>query len=184
MQAKLNLKFMTPEEYKNKKDFEITYGFTETKFGPSIIGMNNDHLCYIAFYDEGKDNSAIDTLKNDWPNAILKANNNAVQEMAKDVFEDTNSKQELNVLLKGTDLQIRVWKELTKLKIGTTTNYEQIAKAIGKPSAVRAVANAISRNRVAYVIPCHRVIQKSGNISKYRWGVHRKKEMLQYEKEI
>ncbi|KAF2899361.1 hypothetical protein ILUMI_06804 [Ignelater luminosus] len=183
MQAQLNLKSVTPEEYKKMKGFEITYGFAATKFGPSIIGINNDRLCYIAFYDEGKDNSAIDNLKNDWPNAILKANNDAVQEMAKSVFDDANSKQELNVLLKGTDLQINVWKELTKLKIGTTTNYEQIAKAIGKPSAIRAVANAISRNKVAYVIPCHRVIQKSGNISKYRWGVHRKKEMLEYEKE-
>jgi len=124
-------------------------------------------------------------MQSDWPNAVLKENKQVIKPLAEQIFSngEPSAKTEVNVLLKGTDMQINIWKELTKLKPGVTTSYEHIAKAIGKPTAIRAVANAIAKNRIAYVIPCHRIIQKSGNIGKYRWGVQRKKDILKYENE-
>lgn len=145
-------------------------------------------------------------LQQDWPNAKLKEDTKTVEDLAKSIFsrveQDSNDstesadsapeaaadedksaeqKPKLNVLLRGTEMQCKVWKELTKLKEGTTSNYEQIAKAVGNPRAIRAVATAISKNKIAYVIPCHRVVRKTGALSKYRWGPERKMKILECE---
>lgn len=88
------------------------------------------------------------------------------------------------VIVCGTDLQIKVWKELLNIKMGETVTYSQIAEAVGNPKAVRAVGSAIGRNKIAYVIPCHRVINKGGAPQKYGWGPERKIQILNYEKDL
>ncbi|KAK4877119.1 hypothetical protein RN001_009625 [Aquatica leii] len=156
----LNFITLSPEEYKHLEEFPITYGFVKSKFGPCLIGIQDKQLCYVAFYDEGKEKSIVGELKNDWPNCTIHQDDDAVKPFAKKIF-DNNNDDELDVLLKGTDMQISVWKELINIKAGTTLDYGGVAKAIGKPKAVRAVATTVSKNKIAYLIPCHRVINKS-----------------------
>lgn len=81
----------------------------------------------------------------------------------------------------GTPFQQKVWKELCKIPVGQTRTYEDIAKKIGKPSAIRAVANAIGKNTLPVVVPCHRVIRKDGTLGGYRWGIEKKKRLLARE---
>ncbi|KAF5280531.1 hypothetical protein FQR65_LT00282 [Abscondita terminalis] len=175
----INFKSLSPEQYKQLKDFSITYGFAKSKFGPCIIGIKDKQLCYLAFYDEGKEKSIVDEMKNDWPKCTIDQDDDLIQPFAKKVF-DQDKDEDIDVLLKGTEMQVNVWKELINIKAGTTLDYEGVAKAIGKPTAVRAVASTVSKNKIAYLIPCHRVINKSGNISKYRWGGEKKKDMLKH----
>lgn len=84
-------------------------------------------------------------------------------------------------MLRGTELQCKVWKELTNIDVGMTTSYSKVAEAVGNPKAIRAVASAIAKNRIGYIIPCHRVIRKEGAPNKYRWGPERKVKILDYE---
>ncbi|KAF5288223.1 hypothetical protein FQA39_LY03991 [Lamprigera yunnana] len=168
------------EQYKNLSKFDITYGFSKSKFGHCLIGINNKNLCYVAFCDEGKKKTVVDEMKSDFPNCSLVEDDDAIEPYAKKIF-DNDKDVEIDVLLKGTEMQISVWKQLINIKEGTMIDYEGVATAIGKPKAVRSVATTISKNKVAYLLPCHRVINKSGNISKYRWGGERKKDMLKFE---
>lgn len=174
------------DEYKKIKNFEIKYGVKDTQFGKCLLGVHDKSICYMSLFDEGKQNTAMDDLQTDWPNAILEEDAQQADKLIDAIFEAYQDKmptadEGFNVLLKGTELQVKVWKELTKLKEGMTANYEQIAKAVGNPKAVRAVANAIAKNKIAYLIPCHRVIRKKGAPNKYRWGPNRKMDMLKYE---
>lgn len=182
----INFTTISNDEYKKSvNNFEISYGFIKTNFGECLVGIHNKKICHIAFFDDGKENSAIDKLQTDWPNSTLKEDNDSVLPIAKGLFDDKDVKNsKFEVLLRGTEMQVNVWKELTKLKAGSTYSYENIAKAIGKPSAIRAIANVIASNRVAYLIPCHRVISKTGKIGKYKWGVERKKLILKKEKAV
>lgn len=179
---------ITGDQYKKLKNFEISYGMNNTKFGKCLMGIHNNCICYMSLFNDDQEDSAILDMRADWPNAILEEDTGAINNMIKTIFEDCDETKlqtinNYNVLLKGTELQVKVWKELTTLKEGTTTNYEQVAKAVGNPKAIRAVANAIAKNRIAYLIPCHRVIRKKGSLSKYRWGPERKMQILQYESE-
>lgn len=183
---------ITGNQYKKLKHFEITYGMKSTKFGNCLMGLHDNCICYMSLFNDNEHETALMDMQADWPNATLEIDcSPQINNIIETIFDDNNQKLDINfeainnynVLLKGTTLQVKVWKELVTLKEGTTTNYEQIAKAVGNPKAVRAVANAIAKNRIAYLIPCHRVIHKKGSLSKYRWGPERKRQMLQYEHE-
>ncbi|XP_017779907.1 PREDICTED: bifunctional transcriptional activator/DNA repair enzyme Ada [Nicrophorus vespilloides] len=177
--SKIEFSTITTDEYKKLTEFEIIYGVVESQFGHCLIALNNESICYMSLFDEGKENSAIDHLTKDWPNATLREDNKKIEEVSKGIFESNSAR--LNVLLRGTELQCNVWKELTNLKEGMTASYEQIAKAVGNPKAIRAVASAIAKNKIAYLIPCHRVIRKTGAPNKYRWGPERKIQILKLE---
>lgn len=179
----MNITFHTIPQPKNKtalKDIRIYYDFIETEFGYSLIAIHDNKVCHISFQDDDTPN--FDKLKTDWPSADLIHDPEGVKEFSNKIFEGVDGS--IDVLLKGTDLQVDVWKELTKIDVGTTVSYETMAHLVKKPKAVRAVASAIARNRIAYLIPCHRVISKSGDIHKYGSGVERKKKMLLYEHAI
>lgn len=141
----------------------------------------------MSLFNDNEQSSAIMDMQADWPNATLEEDvTHGVNKIIKTIFDEeclSDIQNNYNLLLKGTELQVKVWKELTTINEGTTANYEQIARAVGNPKAIRAVANAIAKNKIAYLIPCHRVIHKKGSLSKYRWGPERKMLMLQYEHE-
>lgn len=163
---------------KNKISVEIHYGFHKTEFGLCLIGLIDQAICHFSFHDN--EDWGLLELQKEWPQTKLIPEQERIAKIIQAIFK--NSGQKFSVALKGTPFQIEVWQHLVKIPAGKTFSYQEIAHAIGKPSATRAVASAIAKNKVAYLIPCHRVIRKSGAIHNYRWGMERKKQLLAFEK--
>ena len=174
----VNLIGVTPKEWKEKgKDVQITYGFGETPFGEALIGFTDKGICYLGFIDDNK-NEIFNRFNELWENANLVHNEIAANEYLENIFVKN---KKYNLFVKGTNLQVNVWKALLNLPNGIVAIYQDIANYLDKPKAVRAIASAIGRNHVGYLIPCHRVIAKSGAMSGYRWGIERKKILIAYE---
>lgn len=176
---KPHFKVLSPEEYKKIKLFSITYGSCQTNFGNSLLGVHDGRICFLTFYDTDNEMKALSKLHSAFPKAIFTENNEKIAEYAKEIFKNRNSG--LNLLLVGTDFQVNVWTELLKIEESSTASYEDLAKEVGNLKAVRAVANAVANNKIAYIIPCHRIIRKNGEIGNYGGGVERKRKMLKYE---
>ena len=155
----------------------ITYGYGNTPFGEALIAFSDKGVCYLGFIDDNKDALYAHFVQL-WKNAEHVQNDAKAQEYLQNIFV---KKKKYDLVVKGTDFQVNVWKALLNLPNGTVTTYENIAKSIGKPKAVRAVASAIGKNHIGYLIPCHRVIAKSGAMSGYRWGIERKKMFIASE---
>lgn len=175
----LKLNVLSPEEYKKMQSFSITYGCMETKFGNCLLGLHDDRICFLTFYDSEYDMKALSKLHSSFPKAIFTENNAKMAEYVNKIFD--NNKKELNLLLIGTEFQVNVWKELMEIEEGSTTSYEDLAQKCGNVKAVRAVANTVANNKISYIIPCHRIIRKSGEIGNYGGGIERKRKMLKYE---
>lgn len=174
----VNLIGVTPKEWKEKgKDVQITYGFGQTPFGEALIGFTDKGICYLGFIDNNK-KEIFQRFNELWENANLVFNEKLANEYLENIFVKN---KKYNLLVKGTNLQINVWKALLNLPNGIVATYSDIANYLDKPKAVRAVASAIARNHIGYLIPCHRVIGKSGAMSGYRWGIERKKILIAYE---
>ncbi|MFA6740857.1 MAG: methylated-DNA--[protein]-cysteine S-methyltransferase [Arcobacteraceae bacterium] len=174
----VNLIGVTPKEWKEKgKDVQITYGFGETPFGEALIGFTDKGICYLGFIDDNK-TEIFNRFNELWENANLVHNEIAANEYLENIFVKN---KKYNLFVKGTNLQVNVWKALLNLPNGVVATYQDIANYLDKPKAVRAIASAIGRNHVGYLIPCHRVIAKSGAMSGYRWGIERKKILIAYE---
>ncbi len=174
----VNLIGVTPKEWREKgKDVTITYGFGLTPFGQALIAYTDKGICYLGFIDQNQE--AIFKRFNElWENANLVHDDAKAQTYLENIF--INNKK-YTLLVKGTNLQVNVWKALLNLPNGVIATYQDIANYIEKPNAVRAVASAIGKNHIGYLIPCHRVIAKSGAMSGYRWGIERKKILIAYE---
>ena len=174
----VNLIGVTPKEWKEKgKDVQITYGFGETPFGEALIGFTDKGICYLGFIDDNK-TEIFNRFNELWENANLVHNETAANEYLENIFVKN---KKYNLFVKGTNLQVNVWKALLNLPNGVVATYQDIANYLDKPKAVRAIASAIGRNHVGYLIPCHRVIAKSGAMSGYRWGIERKEILLAFE---
>ncbi|KAJ8985190.1 hypothetical protein NQ317_018219 [Molorchus minor] len=167
---------ITLEEYKRMKDFQLTYGTAECKFGKCFVALHEDRICFLKFFTDAT-SPKLEDLRRTFPGVQLTKNDKLIQEKAKCIFEENN----LKILLKGTEFQMKVWEELLNIKKGSTCSYEDVARAVGNAKAVRAAANAIANNNVSYLIPCHRVISKDGSLNKYGGGVERKLQLLKYE---
>ena len=162
----VNLIGVTPKEWKEKgKDVEITYGFGQTPFGEALIGFTSKGICYLGFCDNNK-KDIFQRFNELWENANLVFNEKLANEYLENIFIK-NKKYPLFV--KGTNLQINVWKALINIPNGEIATYSDIANIVDKPKSVRAVASAIGKNHIGYLIPCHRVIAKSGAMSGYSW---------------
>lgn len=174
----VNLIGVTPKEWREKgKDVIITYGFGITPFGEALIAYTDKGICYLGFIDQNKE-AIFKRFKELWENANLVHDDLKAQTYLENIFINN---QKYNLLVKGTNLQINVWKALLNLPNGAVTTYQDIANFIEQPKAVRAVASAIGKNHIGYLIPCHRVIAKSGAMSGYSWGIERKKILIAYE---
>lgn len=176
---------MTPQEYKtNHRNFKIIYGFYPTPFGNCLIGITStdNAIIYLGFVDKSN-KEALTELKSNWPfSELIKNIGNEINEIIEKIFfKQISTNDSILVFMKGTEFQIKVWKALMFISDGTTITYEQIAQNIGKPKAVRAVGNAIMKNYIAYLVPCHRVVGKSGS-NKYKWGTKRKENLLIHER--
>lgn len=172
---------MTPGEYKNKgKNLRINYHFTESLFGKILVASTHKGICYMGFSDDQA--IAFLELKNRFPNASFIQQTDAIQQNALQIYtQDWTKINKIKLHLKGTDFQLKVWETLLKIPTGNLATYGNIAKAIQKPKAARAVGTAIGSNPIAFLIPCHRVIQSTGIFGGYMWGPTRKTAIIGWE---
>lgn len=177
----INIEGMTPGEYKNGgENLTIHYSFDETLFGKIIIASTQKGICHLAFADD--EEIALQTLNNLFPKADLINKSDLLHKKSLKIFNiDWNSLEQIKLHLKGTEFQLKVWEALLKIPMGQLTSYGNLAKRIGNPDASRAVGSAIGDNPVAFLIPCHRVIQSSGVIGQYHWGSTRKTAIIGWE---
>ena len=177
----INIEGMTPAEYKNGgKNLLIHYSFAQSPFGNVIVASTPKGICYIAFEED--ESTAFETLKSHYPNAIFKQLLDTAQQNALLIFSHDWSKlNSIKLHLKGTDFQLKVWETLLKIPMGQLSTYGTIAKRIQHPKASRAVGTAIGSNPIAFLIPCHRVIQSSGAFGGYMWGSTRKAAIIGWE---
>lgn len=177
----INIEGMTPAEYKNGgRNLAINYSFAESPFGPLIISSTEKGVCYMAFEDD--EEKALCNLVAKFPNAVFRQKLDLFQQNALFIFQNDWSKpNEIKLHLKGTDFQLKVWQSLLTIPMGKLSSYGHIAEQIGNPTASRAVGTAIGSNPVAFLIPCHRVIQSSGSFGGYMWGATRKTAIIGWE---
>jgi AraC family transcriptional regulator of adaptative response/methylated-DNA-[protein]-cysteine methyltransferase len=177
----INIEGMTPAEYKNGgKDLAINYSFAESPFGNILVASTQKGICYMAFYED--ETTAFSTMQSHFPNASFHRKLDLIQQNALFIFQNDWSKlNQIKLHLKGTDFQLKVWEALLKIPMGQFSTYGNIAAKIEKPNASRAVGTAIGSNPVAFLIPCHRVIQSTGNFGGYMWGNIRKTAMIGWE---
>lgn len=177
----VNIEGMTPGEYKNGGEkLCINYSFAESPFGNIIVASTTKGICHIAFYDD--ENVAFANLQCQFPVAQYQQILDNEQQNALYIFgHDWSKMQQIKLHLKGTDFQLKVWEALLKIPMGKLATYGNLAKQLQNPNASRAVGTAIGDNPVAFLIPCHRVIQSSGALGGYHWGVNRKTAMIGWE---
>lgn len=177
----VNIERMTPGEFKNGGEaLRINYCFAESPFGKLVVASTSTGVCSVAF--EADAALALCNLKKQFPNALYFRILDKFQQDALFIFQkDWSRLDEIKLHLNGTPFQLKVWESLLKIPMGNLTTYSDIAQHIGKPKAPRAVGTAIGSNPVAFLIPCHRVIQSSGQIGGYMWGTTRKSVIIGWE---
>ncbi len=172
---------VTPGEFKTAgAGVEITYGFHDTPFGVCLVAQTARGICALSFVaPEGKA-QAVSELRASWPQAQLREDAEAGRAAVEKIFSSGFGCKDspVRLLLCGTNLQLKVWEALLRIPEGAVVSYQALAQAVGRPQAVRAVANAVGRNPVACLIPCHRVLRSSGEIGGYRWDTVRKRAIL------
>lgn len=177
----VNIEGMTPGEYKNGGEkLNINYSFAESPFGDILVASTAKGICFLSFVNSSEEGFL--NLEKQFPKAQFQQKTDKNQQDALFIFQDDWSNlNQIKLHLKGTDFQLKVWEALLSIPQGNLSTYSEISKKINNPKAVRAVGTAIGSNPVAYLIPCHRVIQSSGKISGYRWNPIRKKAMIGWE---
>lgn len=161
----------------------ITWGLHPSPFGTAVVLTTTHGLAGLAFADEGGEEPAFEDMARRWPNAEYVRDDAATAGMAKRIFDRKEWKpdQPLRVVMIGTDFEVRVWETLLRIPMGAATTYSDVAETIGNPKAVRAVGTAVGKNPISFVVPCHRVLGKSGGLCGYHWGLTRKKAILGWE---
>jgi AraC family transcriptional regulator of adaptative response/methylated-DNA-[protein]-cysteine methyltransferase len=188
----ITLEAVTPGEYKTGgSGLRIARGFHDSPFGECLIATTDRGICGLSFVIDGDRDAAVAELADRWPGATFVDDQRGTRGVAERVFaawkgewssKDDTTAAPLSLLVRGTNFQVRVWEALLRIPAGVVSTYEEVAAAIGQSTATRAVASAIARNPVAYLIPCHRVIRKSGAFGDYHWGATRKVAMLMRER--
>jgi AraC family transcriptional regulator of adaptative response/methylated-DNA-[protein]-cysteine methyltransferase len=175
---------MSPGEWKTGGEGLIVYfGFHPSPFGSALVMATGRGLAGLAFADHGKERAALTDMKGRWPRANYVEDSARTSAIAQRIFDPKQWQREqpLRVVLIGTDWEVRVWDTLLKIPMGKLVTYSDIAGKLDKPTAARAVGTAVGKNPVSFVVPCHRVVGKSGDVTGYHWGITRKRAMLGWE---
>jgi AraC family transcriptional regulator, regulatory protein of adaptative response / methylated-DNA-[protein]-cysteine methyltransferase len=175
---------VTPGSYRARGEgLVIRYGFHASPFGKALVMATEYGLAGLAFADEGQEASALADMMGRWPRASYQEDNAGTAPLASRIFDTRRWKPEtpLRVVLIGTDFEIRVWETLLKVPLGCATTYSDVARHIDKPKAARAVGAAVGKNPISFVVPCHRVLGRSGQLTGYHWGLTRKRAILGWE---
>jgi AraC family transcriptional regulator of adaptative response/methylated-DNA-[protein]-cysteine methyltransferase len=175
---------MSPGEWKSGGEgLTIRYGFHPSLFGTALVMATDRGLCGLAFADLGQETESLVDMRRRWPSATIIEDSANTAPIATRIFDSKmwRADQPLRVVLIGTDFEVRVWETLLRIPMGRATTYSNLAGTIGKPKASRAVGAAVGKNPISFVVPCHRVLGKSGRLTGYHWGVTRKCAMLGWE---
>ena len=175
---------MSPGEWKTGGEgLTITYGFHPSPFGMALVKTTPRGLAGLALADAGKERSALNDMRSRWPKARYVEDFAATAATARRIFDPAlwRKDQPLRVVLIGTDFEVRVWEKLLHIPMGRLDTYSSVARKIGEPKAARAVGAAVGKNPICFVVPCHRVVGKNGDITGYHWGLTRKRAMLGWE---
>ena len=177
----IQIEGMTPAEYKQGgQHLAIHYSFAETLFGEVLVASTHKGICALSFVEHQLE--ALQQLKSQFPKAQLVEQIDEFQTNALAFFQkDWEKLPEIKLHLKATDFQLKVWQSLLRIPMGQLSTYGQIAQNIDHAKAARAVGTAIGSNPVAFLIPCHRVIQSTGLLGGYEWGTLRKTAMIGWE---
>jgi AraC family transcriptional regulator of adaptative response/methylated-DNA-[protein]-cysteine methyltransferase len=175
---------MSPGEWKTGGEgLTVFFGFHPSPFGSALVMATERGLAGLAFADPGEEPAALADMKVRWPRAAYVEDSARTAAIARRIFDSSQWQQDkpLRVVLIGTDWEVRVWETLLQIPMGRLTTYSDIASKIHKPAAARAVGTAVGKNPVSFVVPCHRVVGKSGDLTGYHWGITRKRAMLGWE---
>jgi len=177
----INIEGMTPAEYKNEGSYlTINYSFALSPFGEIIVASTPKGICHMSFAEDHKE--AIKNLTSIFPKANYQNSADEIQKNAIRIFNlDWESLDKIKLHIKGSDFQLKVWQALLSIPMGQLSSYQNIANLIRSPKARRAVGNAVGQNPVAFLIPCHRIIQSTGALGDYHWGHIRKTSMIGWE---
>ncbi len=177
----INIEGMTPAEYKNEGSYlTINYSFALSPFGEIIVASTPKGICHMSFAEDHEE--AIKNLISIFPKANYQNSADEIQKNAIRIFNlDWESLDKIKLHIKGSDFQLKVWQALLNIPMGQLSSYQNIANLISSPKASRAVGNAVGQNPVAYLIPCHRIIQSTGALGDYHWGHIRKTSMIGWE---
>jgi AraC family transcriptional regulator of adaptative response/methylated-DNA-[protein]-cysteine methyltransferase len=175
---------MSPGEWKSGGEgLTMRYGFHPSPFGLALVMATERGLAGLAFGDAGEDKKAMADMTRRWPKATYVEDREGTGVIAQRIFDPKQWRAErpLRVILIGTDFQVRIWETLLSIPMGRAVTYSDIATKIHNPAACRAVGAAVGRNPISFVVPCHRVVGKSGELTGYHWGITRKRAMLGWE---
>lgn len=193
----VKLEAMSPGEYKSGgRGLEMVFGVHESPFGQVFLAASGRGVCRLSFLEGGDgrlgsqesqerqerhERHEISELNRSWPGAEITRDQERTGELVRRIFEPGDGVSEILVRVTGTNFQLAVWKALLGIPRGGLVSYEAVASAAGKPGATRAAGSAVGANPVAYLIPCHRVIRKTGVSGSYRWGAARKQALIAWE---
>jgi AraC family transcriptional regulator of adaptative response/methylated-DNA-[protein]-cysteine methyltransferase len=175
---------MSPGEWKSGGDgLTIRFGFHPSPFGNALVMATERGLAGLAFADPGEEQAALADMKSRWSKATYIADQARTAPVAQRIFDSSQwrPQQPLRVVLIGTDWEVRVWEALLQIPMGRLATYSGIAGKVRAPAAARAVGAAVGKNPVSFVVPCHRVVGKAGDLTGYHWGITRKRAMLGWE---
>jgi AraC family transcriptional regulator of adaptative response/methylated-DNA-[protein]-cysteine methyltransferase len=175
---------MSPGEWKaGGEGLTVTYGFHPCPFGMALVMTTPRGLAGLALADAGKERAALTDMRSRWPKAKYVEDYAATAATARRIFDSAQwrPEQPLRVVLIGTDFEVRVWEKLLTIPMGKLTTYSELAARAGAPKAARAVGAAVGKNPISFVVPCHRVVGKNGDLTGYHWGISRKQAMLGWE---
>jgi len=180
----VSVEAVTPGEFKSRgAGTRINYGLHATRFGDCLLGITERGVCWLGFVSGGSKEEAIREMKQLWSGATFARRPDLTSTVANRIFSELHQGKQspLSLLLLGTNFQIKVWQALLKIPAGQFVSYETIGRLIGARNSSRAVGSAVGSNPIAYLIPCHRAIRKTGLLGGYRWGLPRKLAMLGWE---
>jgi AraC family transcriptional regulator, regulatory protein of adaptative response / methylated-DNA-[protein]-cysteine methyltransferase len=166
-----------------KRQKTITYGFYKSPFGEMVLGRTDLGLCWLGFMVNGYKGNGLERMFTHFDGAVFLHDDTGVQGLGDSIMQawEQGREEDIALDLHGTDFQKSVWKALLKIRKGKRCAYDDVANGIGMPRAARAVGGAVGSNPVSLIVPCHRVVQKSGAIGNYGWGVELKEKILARE---
>ncbi|MGU3492651.1 methylated-DNA--[protein]-cysteine S-methyltransferase [Xanthobacteraceae bacterium A53D] len=175
---------MSPGEWKaGGAGLVIRYGLHASPFGTALAMCTPRGLCGLSFADMGEEEAALAEMRQRWPHATYVEDPTATAPLVGHIFDPQawREAQPLRIVFIGTDFEVRVWETLLRIPMGRAATYSGIAGHVGSPKAARAVGAAVGRNPISFVVPCHRVIGKNGDLTGYHWGLTRKRAILGWE---